>query len=295
MLTRAVDALQLCHGEVSRVRDVLTVEAVLQIRVNGVPYTTTVRTPGHDELLVRGLLFSEGIVPDTAAPFTCCTVPDPETGLAGAVDVHVAPEFVVKDIASRRSAAATASCGLCGTRDAADLGLYGGPLRLDTGERLDPALIGPMFAAMRAGQAAFTDSGGSHAAAAFTIGGELLALHEDIGRHNAVDKVLGALLANGRLAEARCLTVSGRLSYEIVFKAFHAGLPFLLAVSAPSSLAVDMAERFGLCLIAFCRAPRATVYTNRAFCAGLGGKPTFLVTSSDLAPCDRSGDRDEEA
>ena len=123
-----------------------------------------------------------------------------------------------------------------------------------------------MMAAMRAGQLAFQATGGSHAAAAFTLDGELLALYEDIGRHNAVDKVVGALVSEDRLARARVFAVSGRLSYEIVFKAFHARIPFLLSVSAPSSMAVEMAQQFGLTLVAYCREDRATVYSRAERC-----------------------------
>jgi FdhD protein len=115
---------------------------------------------------------------------------------------------------------------------------------------------------MNASQVAFRQSGGTHAAAAFTFQGEMLCSMEDIGRHNAVDKVIGDLILSGRLNQASCLTVSGRVSYEIVIKCFKARIPFLAAVSAPSSLAVDYAKELGITLFAFCREKRATCYSH---------------------------------
>jgi FdhD protein len=266
MDVRRVDALRWDGNALEAVADALAVEAVLQIRVNGAPYTTTVRTPGKDSFLARGLLHSERVLLDSLAPVTYTEIEDPETGYPGAIDVVVSPAALATGYEDRRSIAATASCGLCGTREADDLKLYGGPLHIDVSEKLALRHIGPMFEGMRASQRAFAATGGCHAAAAFTLAGEMLASHEDIGRHNAVDKVIGNLLHEERLEEARCLAVSGRLSYEIVFKAFHAQIPFLLAVSAPSTLAVEMARQFGLTLIAFCRAPRATIYAHPENC-----------------------------
>lgn len=263
---RTVDA-QLYEGDAfTPTQDALALEAILQIRVNGTPYTTTVRTPGDDEVLARGLLFSEGLITAPAAPCVFEGIVDPENGLVGALDVLIAPEILGRSIDDRRSLAATASCGLCGVRDAADLILRGSTLRVDSSESLNLALLGTMVAEMAARQATFQATGGCHAAAAFTLRGEILQVYEDIGRHNAVDKVIGALLLDDALARAQVLLVSGRLSYEIVFKAYHARIPFLVSVSAPSSLAVEMARQFGLTLIAFCRPPRSTVYSHPERC-----------------------------
>nr|AUN36979.1 formate dehydrogenase chain D [uncultured bacterium] len=249
-------------GALAPVREALAVEAILQIRINGTPYTTTVRTPGADEALARGLLFSEEVLTDLDVPCRFESILDPETGIIGAMDVRVAPERLARAIDDRRTMAATASCGLCGVRDAADLKLYGGPLRVTGEEAFSLRRVEGMVQAMKSCQRTFESTGGCHAAAAFTIEGEMLAVHEDIGRHNAVDKVIGELITAGSLDRARCLAVSGRMSYEIVFKAFHARLPFLLSVSAPSSLAVEMGEQFGLTIIGFCRDNRATVYSQ---------------------------------
>ena len=119
-----------------------------------------------------------------------------------------------------------------------------------------------MFDAMKAAQHTFHKSGGSHAAAAFTNNGELLSIREDIGRHNAVDKVIGHLINNNSLKGAKCLTVSGRISYEIISKAFAAKIPILAAVSAPSTLAVDFAKELGITLLGFCRENKATCYSH---------------------------------
>lgn len=250
------------NGVWSTVDELLTPEALLQIRVNGVPYTTTVRSPGQDEFLARGLLFGEGLLPATPLECSFEHILDPETRIVAALDVRVAAEHLLRPVDDRRSLAATASCGLCGVREAEDLMLYGGALRERPGEQLAPCLFAPMLERMAAQQATFSATGGAHAAAAFTIDGELLSAHEDIGRHNAVDKVVGELIVRDTLTSARCLTVSGRLSYEIVYKAFHAAIPILISVSAPSSMSVEMGERFGLTIVGFCREGRATVYAR---------------------------------
>ena len=133
---------------------------------------------------------------------------------------------------------------------------------INRGEIIDPEIVLNMFRQMNSNQDTFRQSGGSHASAAFTKEGEMLTIREDIGRHNAVDKVIGSLLYSGKLDLARCMTVSGRISYEIVSKCYAAGIPFLAAVSAPSSMAVDMAEKMGITLLAFCRESKLTAYSN---------------------------------
>ena len=264
MRIQALDALKYSAGEPAQVTDRLTVEAALQVRINGEAYTTTMRTPGDDHVLVKGLLFTEGIIVAPDAPIQIEQIMDPETGLIGCLELTVDETWLAKPFEGRRSIMSTSSCGFCGTREASDLLMEGEPLKIRAEEQLDINLVPTLFERMRERQRTFDQSGGSHASAAFTIDGELLALFEDVGRHNAVDKVIGQLLENGALGRARCLIVSGRLSYEIVFKAFRAGLAFNMAVSAPSSLAVEMAQSFGMTVIGFCRGSRATVYSNPA-------------------------------
>ncbi len=262
MSTQSVHAIRFHRAEPTAVADILAVEAPLHLKVNGESWTTTMRTPGADLELARGLAFTEGIVPEPHAPIAFHCVQDPETGLTACVDISVAPEFVARPVEGRRSMLSSSSCGVCGIVDPADINLYGPPLIATAEVHFDLAQVPAMHEALSLGQALFQDSGGSHAAALYSQSGQILALHEDIGRHNAVDKAVGALLASGRLAEARALFVSGRVSYEIVYKAYRAGVPVLLAVSAPSSMAVETAQRMGICLIAFCRDDRATVYSH---------------------------------
>lgn len=260
--TRQVEGVRHEGGMAKPVTDALTVEAPLHIRVNGVSFATTMRTPGADCLLVRGLLFTEGIVPDPGAPMSFHETLDPESGLAAALDVSVDVRYVAQSVEGRRSTLATASCGVCGTREMEYIEVYGAPLKIRSTGRLDPALIPRLRETMQRKQSAFAESGGCHGAAIFDMAGALLALEEDVGRHNAVDKAVGRLIEEGRLDSARILFVSGRVSYEIVYKAYRAGIPFLLAVSAPSTMAVETAQRFGITLAGFCREDRATVYAN---------------------------------
>lgn len=240
----------------------LAVEAPLHIALNGVSYTTTMRTPGNDEALVRGLLFTEGIVPAADADFVYRATPDPETGWTARLDVTVPEASVAQSVAGRRTALASASCGVCGTREPADIEVYGPAIALHEGGTVSPADIDAMRDQMQAAQGAFRATGGCHAAALFDSNFEMLVAREDIGRHNAVDKVVGALLVSSRLADASVLFVSGRVSYEIVYKAYRAGVPILLAVSAASSLAVETGARLGLTVAGFCRDGRATVYCH---------------------------------
>ena len=134
--------------------------------------------------------------------------------------------------------------------------------KLNDENKIDINLIHQLFKQMQNKQLDFQQSGGTHAAAAFSLNGNMLCSMEDIGRHNAVDKVIGKLIFENKLKEAKIITVSGRISYEIVIKCFKAGIPFLAAVSAPSSLAVDYAKELGITLFAFCRESRATCYSN---------------------------------
>jgi FdhD protein len=265
------EARRCVGGEISMAEESLAVEAPLHIRLNGVAYTTTMRTPRDDEALARGLLFTEGIVPDPSAPLTYRVVDDPELDLPACIEVTLPEKFVAKSVEGRRSAIATAACGVCGTRAPEDIEVYGPPLEVHTGARIDLSQIPELRAKMQAGQVVFRATGGCHAAAIFDAAGVLLVVKEDIGRHNAVDKAIGTLLDTNRLRAAAILFVSGRVSYEIVYKAYRAGIPIALAVSAASSLAVETAERLGLTLAGFCRDDRATVYSHAERIAARAG------------------------
>ncbi len=237
-------------------------EAVLQLKVNGVAYTTTVRTPGADEFLARGLLFTEGVVTDPDVSPTFRHVVDPDNNHTGCLEIAVPEACLAKDITGRRSSMTSASCGFCGIREPEEIAMTGATVLPVPPSRLDVPTLQSLVARLVDHQPLFAETGGVHGAMAFSADGLVRAAHEDIGRHNAVDKVIGDLLTQGRLDEAVGVVVSGRLSYEIVYKAYQARWPYLLAVSAPSSLAVEMGERFGMCVVGFCRDGRATVYSR---------------------------------
>lgn len=256
-------------GAIDDAAEMLAVEAPLQVRINGTAFSATMRTPGDDRVLVRGLLHSESIVADPAGPVELVERADPGSGIVLCVNAIVPAEFLTRDFAGRRALISTSSCGLCGVREADDIGAESQPLAPPR-ELLDPARIPAMIEAMQAGQEAFARSGGCHAAAAFDVRGGLLCAFEDVGRHNAVDKVVGRLIERRELGRAACLLVSGRVSYEIVAKAWRAGMHFVLAVSAPSSMAVEMAQRLGMTVIGFCRGDRATIYANSQYIAEPG-------------------------
>lgn len=262
-------ATRIESGETTRSAEALTVEAPLHIRVNGEAFTTTMRTPGQDEALARGLLFTEGIVvnPECRMEFAC--VDDPETGLVAALEMTVPGEDIAQEFAGRRSLMASSSCGMCGMTELRDIEIYGPPIALNPGSAIPYEAVPVMMETMREAQSNFAHTGGCHAAAVFDAGQNLLTVQEDIGRHNAVDKCIGTLLAAGTIGEAHTMTVSGRMSYEIIFKAYKAGVPVLAAVSAPSSMAVDTADRLGQTVIGFCRDNRLTVYTYPERLTGL--------------------------
>ena len=261
--TKSVRGRRYVAGEPEATEDRLTVEAALHLKVNGAPYVTTMRTPGDDEALARGLLFTEGVVPDPGAALAFRAIDDPESGGTACLEITVAEELLAKSVDGRRTMLSTSSCGVCGTRDPADVEIFGPPLAIAPEEHLDVTRVSSFLEEMRKRQHDFGASGGSHAAAVFGKSGEVLVVMEDIGRHNAVDKVVGSLVAEGRISDAAHLLISGRVSYEIVYKAYRAQIPFVLGVSAPSSMAVDTAARLGMTLVAFCRDDRATVYSHQ--------------------------------
>lgn len=248
------------EGKFSQVEDILAVEVALSIAVNEVPFTVTMQTPGNEMELVRGLLFSEKIVQSLTEHLVIDILERNEEGFISAVNVKIPPELILKDFAGTRNVISASSCGVCGKTELDELGTD----RVLNSDILNPSLVKMMFEKVNSQQKTFQQSGGTHAAGAFTIDGELLVVMEDIGRHNAVDKVIGYLVNNNILDKAKLITVSGRVSYEIVSKAKFAGIPFLASVSAPSSLAVDSAESSGISLMAFCRNNKFTVYSNPA-------------------------------
>ncbi|MEI6654643.1 MAG: formate dehydrogenase accessory sulfurtransferase FdhD [Verrucomicrobiota bacterium] len=251
-------------GQFSPVQDSISVEVALRIAVNATPFTVTMQTPGNEADLARGLLFTEHVFRDRFhQPVVEVTGRNAE-GHITSLNVQVPQEFVLKDFAGTRNVISASSCGICGKTSLDDQ--EAGPVV--NSQILDPALVPVMFERMSASQGDFQRSGGTHAAGAFALTGQLLAIQEDIGRHNAVDKVIGYLIKHNLLEQAQCLTVSGRISYEIINKCKSAGIPFLAAVSAPSTLAIDLAQASGITLMAFCRKNQLTIYSNSQQIAG---------------------------
>ncbi len=245
---------------VDPVVDALTVEEALQININGKPFTLSMRTPGADSDLIRGLLHSEAIITsDQFHPEPIFQIEN-EEGIVTVVDLKIPEALLGSGYSNSRSLLSVSSCGICGKTELGDQAFMGKSIEAST--QFSAESFTEMFAQMNRGQHDFKQSGGTHAAALFDANGSLLVVKEDIGRHNAVDKAIGWLLLRDRLAEAKAMTVSGRISYEITIKAFKAGIPFLAAVSAPSSLAVDYAKEFGITLLGFCREGRATCYAH---------------------------------
>jgi FdhD protein len=222
----------------------------------------TLRSPGHDPELAAGLLYAEGIV-DTAADIAAVVAPTGahEGASVGRLEVRLAAASPLSGGAGRPFLS-TSACGACG-KEALDLAFATGFPPLPPGPRLTAALLQSLPERMREAQVVFARTGGLHAAGLFSPAGELLVLREDVGRHNAVDKVVGSLLLAGRLpAGETVLAVSGRAGFELVQKALRAGIPALAAVGAPSSLALRLAARAGMTLAGFVRPGRCNLYSG---------------------------------
>jgi FdhD protein len=255
-------------GESAPQADFLAGEEPLGIRVDGTALTMTMRTPGDDLELAAGFLVSEAVIRSPAdiaeiklCDGTACGHAD-HNGMGNIADVTLAPGVTVTP-GARRSFLTTSACGICGKTSIEDICvLPHAALAADTAQ-FAPDMLAALPERLREAQRVFSRTGGLHAAGLFTAAGELIAVREDVGRHNAVDKVVGWALLGDRLPLAGCaLLVSGRASFELVQKAILAGIPLLAAVSAPSSLAVDLAEQAGLTLVGFLRGPSMNVYTG---------------------------------
>ena len=243
-MVKVVSIERLEGGGRSGHADRVVVEAPLQLRARGKPVATIMRTPGHDLELVRGLLHAESI--------------------AAAVFVQVDEDAVEIDVDpgafAGRGLLASAACGVCGRAAIADLELRAREVTADTS--VDGWVLATMPGTLRDAQSLFGQTGGLHAAGLFTLTGEAIAVREDVGRHNAVDKLVGWALVAGIDPAAHVLFLSGRLGYELVQKAIMLRVPIVAAVSAPSSLAIELAERFGVGLVGFVRGDRCNVYAH---------------------------------
>src|SRR5579862_3182451 len=237
-------------------QDLLAVEEPLQIRIGDRNIAITMRTPGHDAELAAGFLFTEGIV-HTAAEIERIECGD------NIATVALAPQVELDAARLERNFYMTSSCGVCGKASIEALESAGFTILPREVPVVSESVIRSLPDKLRGDQTVFDRTGGLHAAGLFSAEGNLIALREDVGRHNAVDKLVGRALLDGVLPLAESvLLVSGRLSFEIVLKALAAGIPLIAAVSAPSSLAVDLAESGGVTLAAFLRGASVNVYTH---------------------------------
>ncbi|WP_299528397.1 formate dehydrogenase accessory sulfurtransferase FdhD [uncultured Lutibacter sp.] len=258
MQTLNYEGLQINNGDSKKVNDALVVEAALQININSEPYTVVMRTPGDDFELIRGLLYAEDIYKNIKN-LDFEVIEKRENGFS-IINASIPKKFIGKGYLNKRTLLSVSSCGICGKQKLEDISVTGKKLKPKFS--FDTKKLKQLFSEMTSKQETFDLSGGSHAAALFNIDYQILALKEDIGRHNAVDKVIGQLLNDNSLKQTTGMLVSGRVSYEIISKAFIAKIPVVVAVSACSTLAVDFAKEFGICLIGFSRGNKATIYSK---------------------------------
>lgn len=259
--------LRIREGEASTRPDTLVAEEPMEIRLGGRPLAVTMRTPGDDFALAAGFLVSEGVVSrasDVANIVYCAGATQDGRNTYNVVDVRLAPGVPLPDITLERNVYTTSSCGLCGKASLDAVRTTAAwPIADTPPVRLTPGLLALLPDRLRAAQRVFDRTGGLHAAGLFSPEGELLDLREDVGRHNAVDKLVGRALRSGELPLSRSvLLVSGRASFELAQKAVMAGIPVLASVSAPSSLAVDLATETGLTLVGFLRGGSMNVYAG---------------------------------
>ncbi|MBS4753564.1 formate dehydrogenase accessory sulfurtransferase FdhD [Nocardioides sp. zg-ZUI104] len=281
--------LRVREGGASYRPDTLAVEEPMEIRLDGRPLSITMRTPGDDFDLAAGFLLGEGVVrasEDIRSIRYCAGALADGTNTYNVVDVGLDPAVPAPDVSLERSFYTTSSCGMCGkasldaVRTTATWSVREDPLRVGV------EVLAALPERLRAAQRVFDRTGGLHAAGLFSAEGELLVLREDVGRHNAVDKVVGHALRSGWLPlRGTVLMVSGRASFELVQKAVMAGIPMLAAVSAPSSLAVDLAEESGLSLVGFLRGASMNVYT---------GAPRVLAPGEDGVLAGTVGEADAD-
>jgi FdhD protein len=263
-VTRRHAVLRVEPGVAIRRSDTLAVEEPLEIRLNGEPYLVTMRTPGNDIDLVRGLLYSERIITDRSdivlARYCAGSGPDGVNSY-NVLDVSLAPQ-ISAPAAAQRNVMTTSACGICGTTSI-DQVLRESPYPRDPGLQVAAELVLSAPTRLREHQRAFDQTGGLHAAGLLGLNSEMMCVREDVGRHNAVDKVIGWAIEQQLLPlRHMILAVSGRASFELTQKAVLAGIPVLAAVSAPSSLAAELAEEAGLTLVGFVRGQTMNVYTH---------------------------------
>ena len=256
------EGLKYENGDAEPITDPVTVEKALQININGENFTVVMQTPGHEIELTTGLLYSEDII-GLKSKFEITILKDEHDEIE-IVNVLISKQEIGQGYLSSRSLLSVSSCGICGKLSLEDIKTDGAPLS-GSNFKIDSDFIFKLQSVMQNAQQIFPYTGSTHGAALFTSKGELLVCREDIGRHNALDKAVGHLINSQSLKSATFLFFSGRISYEIVSKAFRAKLKLIIAISAPSSLAIDYAKEFGIDIIGFCRDTKFTCYTNPNF------------------------------
>jgi len=248
MQATTYSSFKITNNQKEKIDDTLVIEEPLQININNQPFTVVMRTPGDDKELVRGLLFAEDIYKSDDNLITNIVDTDNASTI---INTNISSDTLGKGYLNKRSLLSVSSCGICGKQELEEL--HPSEKSLQNTIQFSQEEIQQMFTQMQLQQNTFQQSGGSHACAIFNTHKQLLTIKEDIGRHNAIDKCVGDLLIQQKLTQAKIMLVSGRVSYEIVSKAFFAKIPIIVAVSACSSLAVDFAKEFGICLIGFKR------------------------------------------
>ncbi|MDN5724670.1 MAG: formate dehydrogenase accessory sulfurtransferase FdhD [Propionibacteriales bacterium] len=267
---RKLRAIDTTTGEVVTRMDTLAGEEPLEIRAGAEVITVTMRTPGHDLELIHGFLNAEGVITGPADVRAACycagSVISTETGQPentyNVMEVSLVPAATARVAGAIRNFATTSSCGVCGSASIDDVrGKV--PYDIATNDaRLEASTVAGLPNLLREQQATFDRTGGLHAAGLYDLDTTELEVREDVGRHNAADKVIGARLLDDRTGERAALVLSGRISFELVQKAAMAGVPVIAAVSAPSSLAVELAADLGITLAGFVRGGRLNVYTH---------------------------------
>lgn len=259
------DGIKLEKGSATKVVDPLTVEQALEIQINGKAFTVVMQTPGDEEELATGLLFAEDVIGKNTEIQLETTVN--ENGEIDRINALIPEDQIGDGYLSSRSLLSVSSCGICGKQSLEDL-----PRPKSSDKEIQTSKTDGQYTVdellemqtkMVEAQTNFKMTGGCHGVAAFNQEGELQSIREDIGRHNAMDKVVGDLIRQNKLGKAKVIMFSGRVSYEIVSKAFRARIPLIMAVSAPSTLAIDFAKEYGITLLGFARNGKLTCY---AYC-----------------------------
>ena len=252
------EAIKVSKKSQKKFIDAVVTEAPLQININDEPYTVVMRTPGDDEYLIRGLLFAEDIYRNSD-PLSFKNI-DTTKNHFSTIQVTIPKDKLGKGYMNKRTLLSVSSCGICGKQSLDHIKVVGE--KLTDSLNIDIDTVEQMFNKMKSHQEVFKKTGASHAASIFDSNHNLLSIKEDIGRHNAVDKAIGNLLETNSLKQSKYLLVSGRVSYEIVTKAFIAKIPTIIAVSGCSSLAIDFSKEFRINLIGFSRNSKLTIYSK---------------------------------